>query len=113
MYCKGLFKRAIPFLLTFTIGILIASIFVPFTGSGFQFRKNRWKEEHREQHERMEFEMRQLREENERLREQLENLPKLEEQLPVIEPVEIKRDRRLKIVTVQGEVDRTVEVKEK
>ena len=88
MCCKGFFKRAIPFFLTFLIGILIAGIFIPIGSSNFQFRKNRW-QGHREQYERMEFEMRQLREENERLRKQLTEtkVQNLSEELDVPPPL--------------------------
>jgi hypothetical protein len=82
MCCKGFLKRAIPFFLTFLVGVLIAGIFIPISGPNFQFRKRGW-QSHRQQHERMDFEMRQLREENERLRKQLEernlNYPVLEQ----------------------------------
>lgn len=70
MCCKGFFKRAIPFFLTFLIGVLIAGIFVPIGSPNFQFRNNRW-QKHREYHERMDSEIQQLRQENERLRKQL------------------------------------------
>lgn len=96
MCCKGFFKRAVPFFLTFLIGVLIASIFVPITGSNFQFRKNRW-QKHREYHERMDSEIQQLREENERLRKQLSETNLIEE-LDVPPP---PLPAKLKTVTVE------------
>ena len=97
MFCKGFFKRAVPFFLTFLIGVLIASIFVPITGHNFQFRKNRW-QKHREYHERMENEIQQLREENERLRQQLKEMPVLRSNVP----------DRVKVKTIIGDADRAV-----
>jgi hypothetical protein len=99
MYCKGFFKRAVPFFLTFFVGVMIASIFLPLTGSNFQFRKNRW-QRHREYHERMESEIQQLREENERLRQQLEEKQEFR--------LEIPNKRILKVKTVNGEIERVV-----
>jgi hypothetical protein len=55
----GLFKRFIPFLLTFAAGLLIASFFVPLTGPNFSFAKRRQY-------------IRQLETENQRLRDKIE-----------------------------------------
>lgn len=99
MFCKGFFKRAVPFFLTFVIGVLIASIFVPITGHNFQFRKNRW-QKHREYHERIENEMQQLREENERLRQQLEEKRVLRLDVPA--------NKREKVKTIISDADRAV-----
>ena len=64
----GLVKRFIPFLLTFSLGLLIASFFVSVAAPSFQFgnrAKNRgWK--YRE-YNRLKHENRQLRERVERL----------------------------------------------
>lgn len=68
---KGFLKRAVPFLLTFVIGALIAGLFVPF--GSFKFRKNNW-HRHQEYHQKMETENQLLRDENERLKKQLSEI---------------------------------------
>lgn len=60
-----LVKRFAPFLLTFALGLFIASFFVSVTAPSFQF-KNRNGRNHREYH-RLRYENRQLRERVERL----------------------------------------------
>jgi len=84
MFCNGFLKRAIPFFLTFVVGVLIAGIFIPISGPNFQFRKNRW-QRHQEFHERQDSEIQRLREENERLRQQLSEIKEqnLSEELDV------------------------------
>ena len=62
MFYTGLFKRIIPFVLTFAAGLFIASIFVPLAVPNF----STWRESRRSRgcHEK-----RQLRIENDQLRE--------------------------------------------
>jgi cell division protein FtsB len=60
----GLIKRFVPFLLTFSLGLLIASFFVSVAAPGFQFRNRGWK--HRE--------FNRLKQENRQLRERIEQL---------------------------------------
>lgn len=66
-----IFKRIIPFFLTFAAGLLIASIFVPITGPSFRNAdrsgKNRFRSECRRERE-------SLRRENDRLRQELETM---------------------------------------
>lgn len=95
MCCKGFLKRAVPFFLTFLIGILIAGIFVPIGGSNFQFRKNRW-QNHREYHERQDSEIQRLREENEQLKKKLSEIKEqnLAEELDVPPPPPLPAKRK-------------------
>ena len=108
MCCKGFLKRAVPFFLTFLVGILIAGIFIPIGGSNFQFRKNRW-QKHREYHERTDSEIQRLREENEQLRKQLEEKQNLKlEGIGEGDVPRIRLDKRVKIVQGIGDVDAAV-----
>ena len=61
----GLVKRFVPFLLTFAVGLFIASFFVSVVAPSFQF-KNRGGNRHRENH--------RLKQENKLLRERIERL---------------------------------------
>ncbi len=63
---KGFFKRIVPFFLTFTVGLFIASFFITVAAPSFQF--NNRSRRHREYHRTMEFENQRLREENRRLK---------------------------------------------
>jgi hypothetical protein len=65
----AIFKRIIPFFLTFAAGLLIASIFVPITAPSFRNadRGGKWRH-HRE----CKKEKESLRRENMRLRQELE-----------------------------------------
>jgi hypothetical protein len=65
----AIFKRIIPFFLTFAAGLLIASIFVPITAPSFRNadRGGKWRH-HRE----CKKEKESLRRENKRLRQELE-----------------------------------------
>ncbi len=63
MCYTGLFKRVIPFVLTFAVGLFIASFFVSIAFPGERWRNNRRVNKVRE--------VRQLRIENEELREKL------------------------------------------
>jgi cell shape-determining protein MreC len=70
MCCKGFIKRILPFFLTFSLGLLIASFFVSIAAPNFNFKKRGFNR-HRKYDRRMEFENRQLRDENNRLKQQL------------------------------------------
>ncbi|MGC2238444.1 MAG: hypothetical protein WA584_19980 [Pyrinomonadaceae bacterium] len=70
MCCKGFIKRILPFFLTFAFGLLIASFFVSIAAPNFNFKKRGFNR-HREYDQRLEFENRQLRDENNRLKQQL------------------------------------------
>lgn len=65
---KNFIKRAIPFFLTFVIGISIASLFVTVSAPSFRF--NNGFKRHREYHRMMELENQRLREENFRLKQE-------------------------------------------
>ena len=62
MCYTGLFRRIIPFALTFAVGLLVASLFVPIALPGAGWRPNRANRFH---------EMQRLRTENDQLREKL------------------------------------------
>ena len=70
MCCKGFLKRILPFFLTFSLGLLIASFFVSVAAPNFNFQRRGFNR-HREYDRRMEFENQQLREEKNRLKQQL------------------------------------------
>lgn len=58
----GLLKRFVPFLLTFVVGILVASIFVPSIAPNINFKRNNWKKQQHRQHYRdQEAEIQRLR----------------------------------------------------
>ncbi len=77
MQYTGIIKRVVPFFLTFTVGLLVASLFVPLTAPSFSGIKSRI--EHRQakaermRHARYEVmrENRELRDEVLRLRERI------------------------------------------
>lgn len=80
-----LVKRFAPFLLTFSLGLFIASFFVSVAAPSFQF-KNRNVRKHREYH-RLKYENRMLRERVERLeREKRMATPEFEMNLDVPPP---------------------------
>ena len=78
----AVFKRVIPFFLTFAAGLLIASFFVPISAPSFKGLQNRRNHKMREyRHLRMEVE--QLRAERARMKRELEELRRLNaEQTP-------------------------------
>ena len=76
----GIIKRVVPFFLTFAVGLLVASFFVPLTAPNFSGFKSRI-ESRRSKAERMRYgrqqvmrENSELREENYRLRERIAEL---------------------------------------
>jgi hypothetical protein len=72
MLVFGLFKRFLPFLLTFAAGLFIASFFVSVTAPSFQFGRDRGKRRH--DCKRVKMEAQDLRDENSRLKEEIEQL---------------------------------------
>lgn len=66
-----IFKRIIPFFLTFAAGLLIASIFVPITAPSFRNAERGGKWRH---HKECKRDREALRRENSRLKEELEQL---------------------------------------
>ena len=66
-----IFKRVIPFFLTFAAGLLIASIFVPITGPSFRSSERMGK---RAAYKELKRDYENLRRENCRMRKDLEQL---------------------------------------
>lgn len=71
MCCVGFIKRFAPFFLTFAVGLFIASFFVTIAAPNFKFGRG-FNNRHRQYHQRLESENRQMREENSRLKSDLE-----------------------------------------
>ena len=71
MCSKGLLRRMLPFLATFGVGILIASIFVPLGRPDFGYRGHG--RDGRRFFEQIQRENEELKNDNLRLRNQLEN----------------------------------------
>lgn len=69
---KGLFRRLIPFFLTFAAGLLIASFFVPVTGPNFRFGRRR--QMHMEYDRQRDEQIQKLREENIDLKVRLDGI---------------------------------------
>ena len=65
----SLVKRVAPFVLTFAVGLFVASFFVTVAAPSFQFRRGFSK--HQQYHRRIESENQRLREENNRLKNRL------------------------------------------
>jgi hypothetical protein len=73
MFCKGFFKRVVPFLLTFAAGLFIASFFVTIAAPNLSnFRRNR--EYRKSEMQRLRLENRDLRDSVDRLRRENEEL---------------------------------------
>lgn len=70
MCCLGVFKRVVPFLLTFTVGLFIASFFItiaaPSFGGGRRFRAREWRN--------LQVEVQELKNERSRLKQEIETL---------------------------------------
>ncbi|MEO8074314.1 MAG: hypothetical protein ABI686_13830 [Acidobacteriota bacterium] len=77
MCCKGFFNRIVPFFLTFTVGLFIASFFVSIAAPNFRFPMRGERRRHFERDRMMEFENQRLNEENLRLRKQLQGVNKV------------------------------------
>ena len=75
MCFKSVIKRVAPFLLTFAVGLFIASFFVTVAAPSFQFKRGGFKR-HREYDRRIESENRRLQEENIRLRNRVAEMEK-------------------------------------
>lgn len=72
MFYKGFLKRIIPFFLTFTAGLLIASIFVPLSFQNWKM-PNRSSHKHREI-QRLRTELTESRRENSELKNEIKEL---------------------------------------
>jgi hypothetical protein len=79
----SLIKRVAPFVLTFAVGLFIASFFVTVAAPSFQFKRGFNK--HREYHRRIETENKRLRQENERLKNRLTEMEKRDWVLETVE----------------------------
>jgi hypothetical protein len=72
----SIIKRVAPFFLTLTVGLFIASFFVSVAAPSFNFPQRSGRSKHREYDRRIEFENRQLREENSRLQKRVAEMEK-------------------------------------
>ena len=68
MCCKGFAKRDLPFFLTFSVGLFIASFFVSIVAPNFRLPSRNSRKVHREVDRQRDIELQQLREENFRLK---------------------------------------------
>ena len=75
MCFKSVVKRVAPFLLTFSIGLLIASFFVTVAAPNFQFKRNGFKR-HREYDREREARLSDLERENNCLKKRLSETEK-------------------------------------
>lgn len=100
MCCKGFLKRILPFFLTFSLGLLIASFFVTIAAPNFQFKKRGWSR-HQQYHQRLEFENQQQREEINRLKRQLAEKQNLSEEFDVPPPPLPPSPAKVKTVVVK------------
>lgn len=66
---KVFIKRVLPFFLTFSVGLFIASFFVTIAAPTFQFNRG-WRK-HQQYHRMMESQIQRVNEENVRLKKQL------------------------------------------
>ena len=82
MNFMSLVKRIAPFMLTFAVGLFIASFFVTVAAPNFQFRRGGFKR-HREYDRQMQTENERLRQENERL---IKRMAEMENRDRFIEP---------------------------
>ncbi len=71
MCCKGFIKRIVPLLLTFAVGLFIASFFVSVAAPNFSFKNRNWRKNHRQYHQQIESENQRLKTENFRLKKEL------------------------------------------
>ena len=72
MQLKGFLKRALPFFLTFSLGLLVASFFVSIAAPGFNFKRRGHRCREYRENSRLRMENQNLRMDNESLRRQLE-----------------------------------------
>lgn len=70
MQLKGFLKRALPFLLTFSVGLLVASFFVAVAAPNFNFKKRGHRCREYRENTRLRMENESLRRDNESLRRQ-------------------------------------------
>lgn len=68
MQLKGFLKRALPFFLTFSVGLLVASFFVSIAAPNFNFKKRNHRCREYRENTRLRTEIDNLRRDNEALR---------------------------------------------
>ena len=90
MLYKGIFKRFLPFLLTFAAGLFLASFFVSVALPSFE-RSQRSTRRFGEC-KRMQFELERLRDENQRMRREMDfhNLGPAHLNIPDVPPVTLE-----------------------
>ena len=66
----GFIKKVVPFFLTFTVGLFVASFFVSIAVPNFKIPNRGWRR-HQQYHQRIESENQRLREKNLRLEREL------------------------------------------
>ena len=71
MQLKGFLKRALPFFLTFSVGLLVASLFVTVAAPNFNFKKRGHRCREYRENSRLRTEIDNLRRDNELLRQQV------------------------------------------
>jgi hypothetical protein len=71
MQLKGFLKRALPFFLTFSFGLLVASFFVTIAAPNFNFKKRNHRCREYKENYRLRMENQSLRQNNESLKRQL------------------------------------------
>lgn len=71
MQLKGFLKRALPFFLTFSVGLLVASFFVAVAAPSFNFKKRNHRCREYRENTRLRMENENLRRDNESLKRQL------------------------------------------
>jgi hypothetical protein len=71
MQLKGFLKRVLPFFLTFSLGLLVASFFVSVAAPSFNFKKRNHRCREYRENSRLQMENQSLREDNEALRREL------------------------------------------
>jgi hypothetical protein len=71
MQLRGFLKRTLPFLLTFSLGLLVASFFVSVAAPSFNFKKRNHRCREYRENNRLRTENQSLRMDNESLRRQL------------------------------------------
>ena len=73
MYCKGFFKRVIPFIGALAVGLFITSLFITVAAPSFNFKNRNWNKHH-QYHKKIERENYRLKMENFRLERRINNL---------------------------------------
>jgi hypothetical protein len=99
MQLKGFLKRALPFLLTFSVGLLVASFFVAVAAPNLNFKKRNHRCREYKENTRLRMENESLRRDNESLKRQLaddelKSLPAFDMDVPPPPPPPAPRMRQ-------------------